>query len=62
MTLLLLFLLLITPAAASTDPAVIYYCEELIVEAERAVADGIINEQEAEDLIQGCQRVEDWSA
>ena len=58
MTLLLLLLLLITPASASTDPAVIYYCEELIVEADRAVADGIINEQEAEDLIQGCLRLQ----
>ena len=54
----LLFLLLLT-APVSANPEVIHYCQELIIEADKAVELGIINKQEAEDLIQGCLRLEE---
>ena len=55
MYILLSLLLLTSPVSA--DPEVIHYCQELIIEAERAVEAGYINEQEAADLVQGCLRV-----
>ena len=52
----LLSLLLLT-SPVSADPEVIHYCQELIIEADKAVELGIINKQEAADLVQGCLRV-----
>ena len=48
--------LLLLTAPPPVDPQVIHYCNELIEVADEAVERGYINEQEAEDLIQGCLR------
>ena len=49
-------LLLLT--TAQVDPELIQMCEEVRIEAQIAVEAGYINEQVAEDLLQGCLALE----
>ena len=55
MYILLPLLLFTTPLSA--EPTIENYCQEVMIEVDEAVRRGVINEQEAADIFQGCQRV-----
>ena len=48
-------LLLLTAAPVNTE--LIQLCQEVQIEAQIAVEAGYINQQEADDLLQGCQQL-----
>ena len=56
MYILLSLLLSLTPLSA--EVTIEDYCTEVMIEVEEAVRRGVINEQEAADIFQGCKRVE----
>ena len=53
---ILLLLLLFSPSVQA-EVTIEQLCKEIAVETQIAVEDGIINEQVAEDLLQGCEQL-----
>ena len=54
---LLLSLLFLYTLPVSAEVTIEQLCKEIAVETQIAVEDGIINEQVAEDLLQGCEQL-----
>jgi len=53
--LLLLLLLFTTPVVA--EPSIEQLCREVRIEMEEAIRRGDINRQDADDILQGCEKL-----